>query len=50
MKKNARSIAQQADNNRSPVLEIAKEIGYFDHYHTYSHTKPHAFFGLPKTF
>lgn len=46
--KNARSIAQQAENDKSPILERATEMGYFDHYHTYSHTKPHAFFGLPK--
>jgi len=45
---NARSIAQEAESNKSPILERATKIGYFDHYHTYSHGNAHAFFGTPK--
>ena len=54
---NARSIAQQAGNNMSPIWEKHHKYGYFDHYHLGNLSKPgephtrcrsHAFYGLPK--
>ena len=55
--KNARSIAQQAGNNMSPIWERHHKFGYFDHYHlgnlstkgsSHGDCYSHAFFGLPQ--
>lgn len=54
---NARSIAQQAGNNMSPIWERHHNNGYFDHYHLGNLSKnftshedcySHAFYGLPQ--
>ncbi|GEM_PF-3946801 len=54
---NARSVAQIAGNNMSPIHENGHQIGYFAHYHlgnlsvrgeTHSACHSHAFYGLPR--
>lgn len=54
---NARSIAQQAGNNMSPIWERHHAYGYFDHYHLgnlsirderHQDCLSHAFYGLPQ--
>lgn len=54
---NARSVAQQAGNNMSPLWERHHAYGYFDHYHlgnlskmgeSHQDCRSHAFFGLPQ--
>lgn len=54
---NARSIAQQAGNNMSPIWERHHAYGYFDHYHlgnlsargeSHKDCHSHAFYGLPQ--
>lgn len=54
---NARSIAQEAGNHKSPIWERHHDYGYFDHYHlgnlsqkgeTYIDCHSHAFYGLPQ--
>ncbi|MFQ6724077.1 MAG: hypothetical protein ACLRFE_01910 [Clostridia bacterium] len=54
---NARSVAQQAGNNMSPIWERHHDYGYFDHYHlgnlsargeSHKDCHSHAFYGLPQ--
>ena len=49
---NARSVAQQAGNNMSPVFDFHHGFGYFDHYHRgdipHDIAKAHVFFGFPQ--
>lgn len=54
---NARSIAQEAGNHKSPIWERHHDYGYFDHYHlgnlsqkgeTHIDCHSHAFYGLPQ--
>ncbi len=56
-KDNARSIAQQSGNDKSPIHELHHGYGYYDHYHLGNLTdrgeshevcKSHAFYGLPQ--
>ncbi|MDR3293033.1 MAG: hypothetical protein LBT20_02895, partial [Clostridiales bacterium] len=48
---NARSIAQQAGQNFSPIHDFATKSGYFNHYHMgdrpHEVSYSHAFYGLP---
>ena len=52
MAQNARSVAQQAGNNMSPVFDLHHKPGYFDHYHRgdipHEDAISHVFFGLPQ--
>lgn len=54
---NARSVAQQAGDNMSPIWERHHAYGYFDHYHlgnlsvkgeSHQDCRSHAFYGLPQ--
>ncbi|MDD4351273.1 MAG: hypothetical protein PHP83_03735, partial [Clostridia bacterium] len=49
---NARNIAQQAGNHKSPVFDTHHKPGYFDHFHrgdiSHELAISHAFFGLPQ--
>lgn len=54
---NARSVAQEAGDNKSPIWERHHRSGYFDHYHLGNLTMrgevhtvcfSHAFYGLPQ--
>lgn len=48
----ARSVAQEAGNNESPVWDRHHKPGYFDHYHRgdipHDEAISHVFYGLPK--
>lgn len=57
LEKNARSIAQEASINKSPLFDYAHDIGYFNHYHLgnlsnygerHDICKSHAFFDWPQ--
>lgn len=49
---NARSVTQQAGDNKSPVYDYAHKVGYFSHYHLGNiprdYAVAHAFFGMPR--
>lgn len=49
---NARSVAQEAGNNKSPVYDVAHKVGFYNHYHLGNISREsavsHAFFGTQR--